>query len=97
MTFLHALHEIIVVGCMFSIPSQVKSKVKSKLSLPDLFGDFTHCRLTIDCTEFRIAGPRSDLLAASAVYSKYKHYVTAKVLIGIAPNGALTFVSQGFP
>jgi len=93
MTFLHALHEIIVVGCMSSIPSQLKNKS----SLPDLFGDFTNCRLIIDCTEFRIAAPRSDLLAASAVYSNYKHYLTAKFLIGVAPNGAITFVSQGFP
>ena len=82
-----------MVGCMSSISPQVRRNV----SLLDLFGDFTTCRLIIVCTEVRIAAPRSDLLAASAVYSKYRHYLTAKFLIGIAPNRALTFVSQGFP
>ena len=40
---------------------------------------------------------RQDLHAASASYSNYKHRLTAKYLIGVAPNGAITFVSNGFP
>ena len=61
------------------------------------FGDITNCRIIIDCTEFRIPSPRKDLAAASASYSNYKNYLTAKYLIGVAPNGAITYVSNGFP
>ena len=82
-----------MVGCMSSVSPQLKNK----LSLPDLFGDFANCRVFIDCTECRLAAPRSDLLAALAVYNNYKHHVIAKFLIGVAPNAALTFVSHEFP
>ena len=51
----------------------------------------------MECTEFRIATPRSDLQAAITTYSNYKHNVTAKFLIGVAPNGAITFVTDAFP
>ena len=44
-----------------------------------------------------IETPRKDLEAASASYSNYKHRLTAKYLIGVAPNGAVTFVSDGYP
>ena len=84
---------IIMVVCMSSISPQVESK----LSLPDLFGDFATCRVIIDCTECRLAAPRSDLLAALAVYNNCNHYLTATFLIGVAPNAASTFLSQEFP
>jgi len=93
MTYLYAMHEIFFVGMMGELPSQEKNKY----CLPGSFGDITNCRIIIDCTEFRIASPRKDLAAASASYSNYKHYPTAKYLIGVAPNGAITFVSNGVP
>ena len=93
MTYLHALHEIFFVGMMKDLPSQEKNKC----SLPGSFEGITNCRIIIDCTEFRIAAPRKDLAAASVSYSNYKHYLSAKYLIGVAPNGAITFVSHGFP
>ena len=77
--------------------TQLPSQNKNKASLPDSFGDFSNCRVIIDCTEFHIATPRKDLLAASASYSNYKHFLSVKYLIGVAPNGVITFVSQGFP
>ena len=43
-----------------------------------------------------IEKPRSDLNAASLLYSNYKHNLSAKYLIGVAPNGAITFVSNGY-
>eukprot|EP00795_Rhopilema_esculentum_P007382 gene7382-13129_t len=70
---------------------------KNKCSLPDSFGDFSNCRIIIDCTEFRISVPRKDLAAAASSFSNYKHYLTGKFLIGVAANGAVTFVSNGFP
>ena len=93
MTYLQALHEIFYDGMMATLPSQAKNQC----SLPDSFGDIANCRVIIDCTEFRIATPRSDLQAAAASYSNYKHNLTAKFLIGVAPNGAITFISEAFP
>ncbi len=93
MTYLHAVHKIFFVGIMSQIPSQEKNKC----SLPSSFGDISNCRIIIDCTEFRISAPRKDLVAASATYSNYKHFLSVKYLIGVAPNGAITFVSHGFP
>jgi len=91
--YLHALNDILYQGMMNEIPSLTKSQS----SLPDTFGDLTNCRLIIDCTEFRITTPRQDLNAATASYSNYKHNLTSKFLIGVAPNGTITFVSSGFP
>ena len=70
MTYLYALHQIFFLVSMTQLPSQNKNKA----SLPDSFGDFSNCRVIIDCTEFHIATPRKDLLAASASYSNYKHF-----------------------
>ena len=53
--------------------------------------------MIIDCTEFQIETPRKDLEAAGQSFSNYKHYLSAKYLIGVAPNGAITFISEGFP
>ena len=52
--------------------------------------------MIIDCTEFFIEKPRSNLNAAGLLFSNYKHRLTAKYLIGVAPNGAITFVSDGY-
>ena len=93
MTFLHALHEIFFEGMMDSLPSQQKNRC----SLPESFGDLANCRVILDCTELRIEAPRKDLQAATAAYSNYKHYLTAKYLIGVSPNGAITYISKGFP
>ena len=65
--------------------------------MPETFGGISNCRIILDCTEFFIETPRKDLHAASTSYSNYKHRLTAKYLIGVAPNGAITFVSQGYP
>ena len=93
MTFLHAPHEIFFEGMMDSLPSQQKNRC----SLPESFGDLANCRVILDCTELRIEAPRKDLQAATAAYSNYKHYLTAKYLIGVSPNGAITYISKGFP
>ena len=53
-------------------------------------------RCIIDCTELFVQVP-SSLAGQSALYSSYKHHVTYKGRIGIAPSGAITFVSQLFP
>ena len=93
LTYLHVLHDILYQAMMNEIPSLTNNQS----SLPDTFGDFTNCRLIIDCTDFRITTPRQDLNAATTSYSNYKHNLTNKFPIGVAPNGTITFVSPGFP
>ena len=93
LTYLHAFHEIFYIGIMDEIPSLEKNRC----SLPSSFGDMANCRIILDCTEFRIETPRKDLEAATSSYSNYKHNKTAKFLIGVAPNGSITFVCQAFP
>ncbi len=77
--------------------NEIPSLEKNRSSLPSSFGDIANCRIILDCTEFKIEAPRKDLEAAISSYSIYKHNKTAKFLIGVAPNGAITFVSKGFP
>ena len=48
--------------------------------------------MIIDCTEFFIQRP-SSLSTQSASFSSYKNANTCKLLVGISPDGAFTFVS----
>ena len=93
MTYLHALHEIFFTGLVDKLPSENRKKA----SLPGSFGDFRNCRVILDCTKLQISTPRKDRIAASAAYSNYKHFLSVKYLLGVAPNGAITFLSKGFP
>ena len=54
---------------------------------------FRKCCVIIDCTEVFIERP-SDLLARAQVWSNYKHHSTVKFLIGITPQGSISFVSK---
>eukprot|EP00795_Rhopilema_esculentum_P009847 gene9847-18427_t len=74
--------------------SSMSSSVDYQSTMPESFGDFSNCRIILDCIEFRLSAPRKDLEAANLVYSNYKHNLTAKYLIGVAPNGKITFVSE---
>lgn len=47
----------------------------------------------IDCFEIFIDWP-SNLSAHASTWSNYKHHNTAKVLLGIAPQGVVSFVSE---
>ena len=49
----------------------------------------------IDCTELRISRPSNPALQ-SLTYSTYKSANTVKILIGITPKGAISFVSDAF-
>ena len=88
MTYLHLLCEVLFMGILNKIPSIEKN--------PDSFGDFSNCRIIIDCTEFAIEKPRTDLNTAGLLYSNYKHNLTVKYLFGVAPNGSITFISDGY-
>lgn len=56
---------------------------------------FPSVRVIIDCTEIFTQKP-SSLLINSQLYSSYKSHSTFKCLIGIAPHGPVTFVSNLF-
>ncbi|XP_047247796.1 uncharacterized protein LOC124884144 [Girardinichthys multiradiatus] len=64
-----------------------------KAHLPDVFQDYADTQVILDCTELRCQTPNS-LLLQSEVFSTYKSHCTFKGLIGIAPHGAVTFVSS---
>lgn len=49
--------------------------------------------MIIDCTEVCCEMP-SSLLLDSELFSSYKNHVTLKGLVGIAPSGGITFISQ---
>ena len=49
--------------------------------------------MIVDCTEVFIERPH-DLLARAQVWSNYKHHSTVKFLIGITPQGTISYVSE---
>ena len=57
--------------------------------------NFNNCVTIIDCFEVFMERP-SNLRARAQIWSNYKHHNTAKFLIGIAPQGTLTFISKGW-
>ena len=65
-----------------------------RLTMPASFRKFfKQCCVIIDCTEVFIERPH-DLLARAQVWSNYKHHTTMKFLIGITPQGTISFVSD---
>lgn len=62
--------------------------------IPDEFKNlYPKTRVVIDCTEIRIQKP-SSLVFHSQLYSNYKGTNTFKCLLGVAPHGAITFISS---
>lgn len=56
---------------------------------------YLKCRVIIDCTELFVETP-SSLEVAAMCWSNYKQHYTAKFLIGITPNGHISFVSETY-
>ncbi|XP_029132153.2 uncharacterized protein ftr97 isoform X1 [Labrus bergylta] len=65
---------------------------KIRENLPTEFKDYADTTVILDCTELRCQCPTSPLLQ-SEVYSAYKSNCTLKGLLGVAPHGAVTFIS----
>ena len=57
--------------------------------------NYPNCVAIIDLFEIFIDQP-NDLLARAVTYSSYKHHNTVKYLIGIAPQGTVSFISDGW-
>ena len=67
-----------------------------KKTMPsDFKRHFNKCVCIIDCFEVFCERP-SDLKARALTYSNYKHHNTVKVLIGITPQGVISYVSKGW-
>lgn len=67
-----------------------------KMSMPMSFrSKFGKCACIIDCFEIFIERP-SDLKARAQTYSTYKSHNTMKFLIGITPQGSISFISKGW-
>lgn len=64
-----------------------------KRHLPKSFAKFPRTRVIIDCTEIKIQKPTGPS-AQKVTRSNYKSSNTFKLLVGISPTGAFTFVSQ---
>ncbi|XP_022183292.1 uncharacterized protein LOC111042882 [Myzus persicae] len=92
-TWINILHQVLFKKCMSKIPF----REKNKLCMPNAFKPFLNCRIVIDCTEIFTAVSRQSMNIQKDTYSNYKHRNTWKALIGIAPNGVVTFVSKLFP
>lgn len=86
-TWTNYLYTLLGSVCVWLSAADVKS------NLPEEFSDFPDTQVIIDCTEIRCQTPSSPLLQ-SEMYSNYKSHCTMKGLIGIAPHGPVTFVSQ---
>ncbi|XP_062620141.1 uncharacterized protein LOC134281722 [Saccostrea cucullata] len=67
-------------------------KIISK-HLPKSFRKYKKVRVILDATEFFTQVPRNYEQQGN-LYSSYKNHCTCKVLIGITPSGAISFVSD---
>lgn len=91
-TFIHVLHNILFDDLMTTIPSREKNKLCS----PSSFSMFTSCRIVIDCTDIEIAAP-SLMSQQNETYSSYRGMNSFKVIVGVAPNAVITYVSKLYP
>ena len=67
-----------------------------KKTMPMVFRKhYPRCVVIIDCFEIFVDHP-TDLLARAQTYSQYKHHNTVKYLIGITPQGTVSYISEGW-
>ena len=64
-------------------------------TMPACFKKYKNIRCIIDCTEFFCQRP-SNFARQGNLYSSYKSHCTFKVLVAVAPNGAVMFTSDVF-
>ncbi|XP_052775581.1 uncharacterized protein LOC128213637 [Mya arenaria] len=72
------------------IPWPTKEQILT--NLPKCFQEISDSRIVIDAIEFFCEKP-SSLKSQNVTWSEYKHHNTFKVLVGVAPNGLVTFIS----
>lgn len=92
-TFIYVLHEILFTDI---ITGSIPSREKNTLSAPSSFSQLNSCRIIIDCTDVECATPGL-MSEQSLTYSSYRGMNSFKVLVGVAPNGVKTLISNFFP
>ena len=73
----------------FLVPWPSRSEVKK--SLPKRFKKFVNVRIIIDCLKLFIQKPKIPS-SQKITWSSYKHWNTAKLLVGITPTGVISFI-----
>lgn len=73
------------------------SRIDMQRTMPQAFFDSFGSKVAVilDCFEIRIERP-SSLLPRSETWSNYKNCNTAKFLIGICPQGSISYISEGW-
>ena len=74
---------------LFPFPSQELVRK----NIPQEFAEYPTTRNILDCSEVFIQR-LSAMLAQSETWSDYKHHNTWKVLVGVTPNGQVSFISD---
>jgi len=94
-SFIHCLHKVLFEGIL--VANGIPSVNKNKTCLPTCFSTFSNSRITLDCTEVQCAIPSQSMAHQRQTFSSYKQRNTFKGLVGVAPNGVITFVSKLYP
>lgn len=92
LTFSHVLHYILFHDIMTTIPSRFKNSTCA----PSSFSQFHSCKIVIDSTDIEVA-TLGLMSQQNATYSSYTGINSFKILIGVAPNAVITFVSKLYP
>lgn len=71
------------------------SKEEVLMNMPLHFINHSNTYRVDDCTEFFLEKP-SGLEAQCVTWSEYKHHNTIKCLIGVTPDGQVTYISAGW-
>ena len=74
-------------------PEQEELQKTMPMQFRKYFGE--KVAVIIDCFEIFIERP-SNLMARAQTWSSYKHHNTVKFLMGITPQGAISFISKGW-
>ncbi|XP_048089202.1 uncharacterized protein LOC125287411 [Alosa alosa] len=91
-TLIHLLHQVLFGKMMATVPSLQKNSE----SMPASFiPSASNCRMIIDCTDIKVVAPK-EMDRAKLMYSAYRGMHSCKVLIGVAPNGVITYCSPLF-
>ena len=73
----------------FLVPWPSRSELRK--SLPRRFKQFKNVRIIIDCLELFIQKPKVPS-SRKITWSRYKHWNTANLLVGITPTGVVSFI-----
>lgn len=75
----------------------VPSREKNQAFLPGSFMFLGNCKMVIDCSDIEIATPSKMSDQKKITYSTYRGMSSFKVLLGVAPNAVINYVSPLYP